>query len=379
MRTTETKMQRRLLLALCAAACAGMAHAQVEIPVGVFNATTGTYAYGGVPIHNGMKLALEEANKKGLPGGARLKILEGDTAGDKGQTINLVNQFVRRDHVLMLFGPTTSVEALAAAPVVNEMQVPMLTNASSNDVLTAGPWSFKIAASATSIMGYLADYAMKKLGARKVAIVFDQGNDGFIQQKNAFRDDVRKLGATVTGEEGIQASDSNFLALATKLASQDIDAVFMAAPAELAANFFIQLRQAGVPAKVRFLGPPTFASQGFIKTGGKAVEGTAVIADYSPASPNPLNNAFVQAYKARYGVLPDNWAAMGYSVGLVGAQAIRNAGPSPDRARVRAELAKLSGVPVVIGSGAWSLDLQRNPSYGGAVLMVKDGAFISAP
>jgi branched-chain amino acid transport system substrate-binding protein len=375
-------VRRQYLLAAAAALAAGGAGTAIaqanEIPVGVFNATTGTYAYGGVPIHNGMKLALEEANRKGFPGGAKLKLIEGDTAGDKGQTINLVNQFVRRDRVLMLFGPTTSVEALAAAPVVNELQVPMLTNASSNDVLKGGPWSFKIAASATSVMGYLADYGVKKLGARKIAIVFDQGNDGYVAQKNAFRDDLKKLGATVTGEEGIQASDSNFLALATKLASQDIDAVFLAAPAELSGNLIIQLRQAGIPSKVRFLGPPTLASQGFIKTGGKAVEGAVIVADYSPASPNPLNTSFVEAYKARYGTLPDNWAAMGYSAGLVGAQAIRNAGPNPDRAKVRTELAKLQAVPVVIGTGVWSLDGNRNPNYGGAVLVVKDGTFTSA-
>jgi len=359
------------------AASAALPAAAEDLPIGVFNATTGVYAFGGVPIQNGMKLALEEANQKGLPGGAKFRIVEADTAGDKAQTITLVNQFVRRDKVLMVLGPTTSVEATAGAPVANELQVPLLSTASSMEVLSPGPWSFKVGARATDVMGSLGKYAMEKLGVRRVAFVFDQGNDGFIAQKDALRDAMKSAGATIVSQEGIQASDSNFLALATKLADADIDAVFVAAPAELSGNLFLQLRQAGLSPKVKLLGPPTLASQGFIKTGGKAVEGAYVIADYAPGNAGAVGAAFADNYKARYKSEPDNWAAMGYSAGLIAVQAFRNAGPNPDRAKIRAELARSNKVPVVIGEGAWSLDAARNPNYGGAVLVVKNGAFAS--
>jgi branched-chain amino acid transport system substrate-binding protein len=372
--------RRHLLLGAIALAAAGAARAQpAELPVGVFNATTGVFAFGGVPIQNGARLALEEANRQGLPGGAKIRIIEADTAGDKGQTINLVNQFARRDKALLLLGPTTTLEATAGAPVANDLQIPMVSTASSVEVLASGPWGFKIGARAPDVMGFLGKYAMDKLAVRRVTFVFDQANEGYIAQKNALRDAMKAAGAVVVSEEGIQSSDSNFLALATKLAAQETDAIFIAAPGELSGNFFLQVRQAGVAPKVRFLGPPTLASQGFIKAGGKAVEGTYVIADYSAGNPSPLNTAFIAAYKAKYGSAPDNWAAMGYSAGLIGVQAIRNAGPNPDRAKVRAELAKLTKVPVVIGTGSWGLDADRNPSYGGAMLVVKDGAFATAP
>jgi len=155
--------------------------------------------------------------------------------------------------------------------------------------------------------------------------------------------------------------------------------VFIAAPAELSANFFIQLLQAGVNPKTRFMGPASLASPGFIKAGGKAVDGAYVVADYSASSTNPVNAAFTEAYKTRYGVAPDNWAAMGYSTALIGIQALRNAGPNPDREKIRAELAKSNKVPVVIGDGLWTLDAGRQPSYGAAILQVKGGTFVSAP
>jgi branched-chain amino acid transport system substrate-binding protein len=350
-----------------------------ELPVGIFNATTGTFAFGGVPIQNGMRLALEEANQKGLPGGAKIKILEGDTAADKAQAINLANQFGRRDRVLLMMGPTNSFEAIAAGPVANELQVPMFAIGSSNAILATGPWAFKVQAQAVDIMGILAKYVAEKSDIKKIALVFDQGSDGIIEQKNAFRDAVKAGGVAIVSENGILTSEPNFLALATKLASQDVDAIFVGAPPEITANLTIQLRQAGLPAKVRIVGPSALASQKYIKTGGGAVEGTIIIADYSANNSNPLNAAFVNAYKARYKETPDNWAAMGYTLAQIGVQAIRNAGPNPDRAKIRAELEKINNVPVVIGNGMWVKDKDRHPTYGGVMLTVKNGDLAILP
>jgi hypothetical protein len=70
---------------------------------------------------------------------------------------------------------------------------------------------------------------------------------------------------------------------------------------------------------------------------------------------------------------------MGYSTALIGLNAIRAAGANPTRDKIRAELAKSSKVPVVIGDGLWTLDQVRQPSYGAAILQVKGGAFVSAP
>jgi branched-chain amino acid transport system substrate-binding protein len=350
-----------------------------ELAVGVFNATTGTFAFGGVPIQNGMRLALEEANQKGLPGGNKIKIVEGDTAADKAQAIVLANQFGRRDRVLMIMGPTNSFEAIAAGPVVNELQVPMFAIGSSNALLAAGPWSFKVQAQAVDIMGFLAKYVAEKSGIKKIALVFDQGSDGIIEQKNAFRDAVKAGGVAIDSENGILTSEANFLALATKLASSDVDGIYVGAPPEITANLAIQLRQAGLPAKVRIVGPSSLASQKYMKTGGSAVEGSIIIADYSVNSTNPLNAAFVAAYKARYKETPDNWAAMGYTLAQIGVQAIRNAGPSPDRAKVRAELEKINNVPVVMGNGMWLKDKERHPTYGGVMLTVKGGELALLP
>jgi branched-chain amino acid transport system substrate-binding protein len=370
------KIHRRTAVAASLLAFSGVAFSQAkDVPIGVFNSMTGQYAFGGVPIQNAMKMALEEANAKGLPGGAKFKIYEADTAGEKGQIISLVNQFAKRDNVVMILGPTISADAIAGAPVANDLQVPMLAIGSSNAILATGPWAFKIQSFATDVMGHLGKLTVEKLGVKRISYIIDHSNDGYVTQRAALADYLQKAGVQVVSDERVLSSDSNFLAVATKVASQKADAIFIAAPAEVAANMIIQLRQAGVDPKTKFIGPSTLSSIGFIKTGGKAVEGTYVLSDYSPSNTMPQNTTFVKAYTARYKIAPDNWAAMGYALATVAVEAVRNAGPNPDRSKVRDELLKLKNVPVVIGDGIWNIDAKRQPSYGAALLVVKDGVF----
>lgn len=360
-------------LVLCSL-CASHTFAQ-EISVGVMNATTGGYAIAGVPMQNTIKMVLEDANQKGILGSMKIRIVEGDTAGEKGQTVNLMNQFAQRDKVMMIIGPTTSVEGVAAAAVSNDLKVPMLAGGTTELMLAAGPWSFKVQQSTVPPMTALAKYVAEKTAVKRVGLIFDQGNDAFVTQKNAFRDAAKAAGTVIVSEDAIQASDSNFLALATKLAGQNLDGVLIVAGSELTGNLAIQLRQAGLPAKVRFIGPSTMASLNVIKIAGRAVEGAYIVSDYSSGNPSAVNMNFVNAYKAKFNSLPDSFAALGYTQAQITVAAIKNAGPNPDRTKIRDALAKLTGVPVVLGNGTWDMNSSRQPSYGGILLTIENGKF----
>src|SRR6266536_3736556 len=95
------------------------ADANDAIKLGIMTPLTGTYAFGGVPIQNGIRLAIKHANDAGVLGNTKITYVEADTAGDKGQTITLVSKFAQSDNVLMILGPTTSLESTGGAPVAN--------------------------------------------------------------------------------------------------------------------------------------------------------------------------------------------------------------------------------------------------------------------
>ena len=368
---------RRTALAASAATLATRARAQAaDIPIGVPMALTGPYAFVGVPIRNGIVTALEQANAEGKLWG-KIRIIEADDNSDKGQAVTLTNRMATVDKVLMILGPTSSIEGTAAAPVANDLKVPMFTSAVSADVLKAGPWSFKVTSSPADIMAELGAYAAKTLAVKKAVFVFNRDNDGFVAQKNATRDVMKAAGVAVLGEEGILGSDTDFVALATKLADSGADCIFIASPAEQGANLLIQARQAGLPDSVKVIAPPSMASANFIKAGGKAVEGAVVVADYFEGSDTPLNKAFVATYRAKYKQAPDNWAAVGYALGSLAVDVLKAAGPGADRERVRVAFASIKDTPTVLGAGTYRFDENRAPHYGAAIITVKNGVFVA--
>jgi branched-chain amino acid transport system substrate-binding protein len=350
-----------------------------EIIVGVPAALTGPYAFVGNPVKNAIVLALEEANAAGALGTTKLKWIIEDDASEKGQAITLVNRMATRDKVLMILGPTSSIEDVAAAPVANDQQVAMLCPGVAPDITKAGKWSFKAAANPEVIMDELGKYIVDRLKPKTAVMVFSRDNDGQIRQKNVVRDYLKSKGVTIVAEEPLSSSETDFAALASKLASQKPDMVYYGLTAEQAANLIIQAKQAGLPDTVKPVAPPAVASTNFMKVGGKAVDGTILVADYFVGRPGPMNANFVAAYEKKYGSKPDNWAAVGYTIGTLAVHAIKTASPNPDRAKVRDALERTANFPVVLGNGSFTLDKDRNPTYGATVLLVKNGTFELAP
>jgi branched-chain amino acid transport system substrate-binding protein len=370
---------RSLLVSALAAVsmvAAGKVSAQ-EITLMSIAAMTGSAGFAGAPEQKGIRLAIEEANKNGYLGGARIKLIEGDYASDKAQAIDLANQAIKRDHVLLSLGPTTSPDGIAVGYVFNEAKTPMISFATSNQITTSGPWVFRIQQGGGETVPALAKYAYNKAQVHSVALIYDGANDGLIESKKMFGDAIKAEGGSVVADEAVSSKETNFLPLATKLAGMDLDGIYFSTYAEQAANIMIQLRQAGLPANVRFLGAQGVSTPRLMQIGGTAVEGTLVTGEYVPGLDSQLNKAFEAAYRARYNSDADFFAAIGYSMGLVALQAIKEAGPHADQQKVRDALDKIHDVPVVVGSGLWN-HKDRNGNYGAVVLTVKNGKFAVA-
>ncbi|MFT3721887.1 ABC transporter substrate-binding protein [Pseudorhodoferax sp.] len=349
-----------------------------DLPIVSIQAMTGPVAFAGTIFQQAIRMAVDEANAKGGIHGNRIALIERDNGSDKGQAINLANQAINRDRALLVLGPTTTADSLAVAPLFNDKRVPFLGLGGSDNILKAGPWSLKFR-QGTDVDGpILAKYVLEKTPARKVALVFDRSNDALIEFKNIFRDAFKAGGGTVVAEEAVVSSDSNFLPLVTKLKAMDIDAVYLTSYAEQSGNIVKQLRQAGLPEKVRILGSLAIASPKFIGVAGPAAEGVIAVSEYVPGMDRPLNKTFDAAYRARYKIEPDSYAAMGYSLAKVMLATLEEAGPDPTHEKVRDAYMRLKNVPVPVASGTWT-HADRHPHYGALVLTVKNGQFTVAP
>jgi len=89
----------------------------------------------------------------------------------------------------------------------------------------------------------------------------------------------------------------------------------------------------------------------------------------------------VRSFQKRYNAVPDQWNAVGYTIGRLYAQAIANVKAPLTRQTLLDSLVSLKNVPVVLGSGKsnFSFVADREPSYEPILITIKDGKFTPAP
>ncbi len=361
---------------LTAAAFAAMPAQAQEVKLGVVLSNTGTFAFVGAPVINAIKLAHEEMVAANYFGATKVTLMVEDNRSDKQEALTLISRMATRDNAVMVIGPVSTGEAMAAAPLAVDLKIPLFTTATAPDVLKPGNWIFKSTETAEQTMVPLGKFVAEKVKPKSCVYVFIRDNEGYVRQKDILRDTMKAAGVAVSSEESILAADSDFTALATKIAASKADCLYIGTPPEQGANIVIQARQAGMPANTVLVGNSGMGSARYLNAGGKVVEGTYLPAEFVPAGVNELGKAFIANYTKKYNTAPDSWAAVGYSMMLIAGNAIKAAGPNPTREAVREAMAKTKDLPVVIGQGKFSIDENRIPSFGAVVLQIKDGKWI---
>ncbi len=366
-----------LLSASGLAVLATVSQAQ-EVKLGVVMSNTGTYAFVGTPVINAVRMAFDEMQASNYFGATKVTLMVEDNRSNTQEALALITRMATRDNAVMVIGPVATGEAMAAAPVANELKIPIFTTATSPNVLKPGPWVFKVTETPDQYMSLLGDYVAQRRKPKACFTVTIRDNEGYITQHNAYRDTIKKGGVGIAAEESILSTDTDFTALGTKIAAAKADCLFLSTPPEQGANIILQARQAGMAANTLLVGNTGMASANFVKAGGSAVEGTIFTAESVPTGVNDLAKTFIANYTKRYNVAPDSWAMVGYSMGLIAGNAIKAAGPNPTRDKVREAMLATKNLPVVIGRGTWSITdpATRIPSFGYAVMKIQGGKFV---
>lgn len=363
-------------------AAAAMTPSQAaEFKILALGSLTGPAAFVGVPVANGIRLAVEEINNTNFLGeGNTLSVEFQDDATDRNQALSVINTKIRSDDgILAILGPTTTDVALTTGGLVNEIGIVSFASTSGVGILGSGPYSFIGVEPAVINLPLLVDFAAKKFGMKKCAIISADNNDVHVRNAAVFVEQFEAHGAEVVDHIKVKLADSDFSAAATRVVSRDPDCVAVASHAVASANMVLQLRQAGLPKDVPIFGTVAAASSDFAKTLGKQ-EGDNVyfIGEWVPGGSDDETRSYSERYQAAYGNTLDNWSPMGYTFTYVLATAIRNAGENPTRESIRDALARTTDVPVIIGSKTFSIDGERLPRYGSLVLTLKEGEFAPA-
>jgi branched-chain amino acid transport system substrate-binding protein len=326
-----------------------------DIVVGFYGSLTGDGASFGQSSREGAELAVEEVNNAGgLLSGRRIRMLVEDDQSRPEEASNAVTKLVTQDRVVAVIGEVASRRTLAAAPVAQRYQVPLITPASTNEKVTAvGDYIFRVCFIDPFQGEVLAKFAYTDLKARRVAILTDIQQDYSVGLTAAVSAQFKKAGGTVLPPVSYSSGDADFRAVLTQVRSQKPDAIFATGYYPEAAIIVRQARELGL--NVPILGGDGWVGDS-LKNGREALRNTYISNHYSGDNPDPVVQNFVKAYRAKFNKEPDSIAALGYDSIKVLADAITRAG-STEGARVRDMLAS-ADVPGV--TGRLKMNAQRN-------------------
>jgi branched-chain amino acid transport system substrate-binding protein len=357
-----------IILSSCASSRAGDAAAS-EIVIGEFGSLTGSTATFGISTKNGIDLAIEQINKSsGVLGKPVRVIVEDDqTKPEEAQTV--VTKLINKDHVLAVLGEVASSRTLAAAPVAQQAGIPLISPSSTNPKVTqVGDYVFRVCFIDPFQGLVMAKFATNTLKVKNVAVLRDIKNDYSVGLADVFIENFKKMGGVIIGDQSYSEGDTDFSAQLTSLQALHPQAIFVPGYYSEVGLIARQAKKLGV--NVPLLGGDGWDSPKLTEIGGNAINGSYYSNHFSVEDPSPAIQKFVSDYKARYGVVPDGLAGLGYDAANILFDAMKRAN-STDPAKVRDALAQTKDFPAV--SGNVTIDKDRNAVKSAVVLEVKDG------
>jgi branched-chain amino acid transport system substrate-binding protein len=333
---------------------------------------TGTARLFGIAQRSGIKLAQDEINASHLLGSVRLEVIVDDDGSDREQASAVFHRFIENSHVLAIIGPTLSDTALSVDPLAQQAGVPVLaiSNAASG-LNQIGNFIFRESLSEIQLTPQIISTIRSRMKVHSAALLSSE-TDPNRSGSHGFKAALQNSGVRITTEQTFSKDQSDFSPQLEEIAMTRPDAVFVTAPSSAAATILIQARQHGLD-KTPIVGSNAFNSDAVLRTAGDAAEGLIVGSAWSADKPSPRNQQFIQSYRARYGVDPDQIAAQAYTGVYILAAALKNASTASDPHALRDALEHLKGLDTPLGT--FSFNDAHDPDYPALVQVVHLGHF----
>ena len=363
------KLPARFLLALAAATAA--LTAQETIKIGEYASLTGKEASFGQQSHKGLTLAIEEINAAGGALGRKLELFTEDNQTKPGESATAAKKLISRNKVVALIGEVASGRSLEAAPIAQAAKIPMIAPAATNPKVTqTGNYIFRVCFIDPFQGTVMAKFAQNDLKAKRVAILSSVSNAYSVGLAKFFKETFVANGGFVVSEKNFSEGDKDFRAQLTAVKAAGVDAIFVPSYYTEAALIARQARDLGLT--VPLFGGDGWVADQLLEIGGDALNGCYYSTHFSPENQDPVVQAFVKKFKARWGANenPDAFAALGYDAAFVLVDAIKRAGTT-DGPKLRDALAATKNFAGV--TGVTNIDANRDASKPAAIIAIKGG------
>lgn len=373
--TRRTLLQSGTAALVLASAGRALAQEPTGEPIflGVSGPLTGPNAQYGAQWKQGFDLALDQINGSGGIKGRPLRYIFEDTQSDPKQTVAVAQKFVADKRIVAELGDFSSPASMAASPIYQRAGLLQfgLTN-SHPDFTKTGDFIWSNSVSQAEEQPLNAAFAVKRLGFKRIAILH-LNTDWGRTSKDHFAAAAKELGAEIVATEGYLPEEKDFRSTLVRVRDANPNGIFLESYYADAALIARQARQTGLT--VPIAAASSIYSPKFVELGGDAAEGVFTSSRFFPEDPRPEVQAFVSAFKAKYGKEPDAFNSYAYDTMILFGQVLRET-PNLERKTIRDTLAKVKDVPsVVYGKATFDTQSRRVQGARSAELVVKGGRF----
>jgi branched-chain amino acid transport system substrate-binding protein len=315
----------------------------VHIPVVM--SLTGAAGLPGSALAAGMQFAVTQLNQQKFLGKTKVVLDVNDDQTDVNRATQLVTSVVN-SHPPGFLGPGVSALALTTAPIAENAKIPYIAteavNSGLNPLLVRGDYIYRLTPPEYGYQTIVVNY-LKKKGIKSAMLLYISQGAAQEQWAAATMPPLLKgAGINLTDTVPFSQTQTDFSALATRIAQENPDAVGIASFSSQNPTLFTQIRQAGY--KGLLFGEGSLGGNSLVAAGDNA-NGAVWASDYAPFMKAKSTVAFTKAWeKANNGTAPVNFDAEGYDGAKFLIEAIKKAN-SIDPAKVDAALEALTKVP----------------------------------
>jgi branched-chain amino acid transport system substrate-binding protein len=317
------------------------------IRVGLVDELTGPQAEAGVLTMKGTRLAIDEINAAGGVMGRHIELVVEDNASTNPGTVLAYSKLIGQGNISAVIGPLRSTQVQAASPTIAAAKVPAFIGGSDPSLTRVNnPWIFRIRPNDLFSSKVMAEYAVKVLKGKKIAIIHSTDTFGS-GGKNALVEALKALGAEPVTIQGYTNNSQDFTAivLAIKKSGADVLTSYMTNAPDVGI-FAKQLRQLGL--NQPWIGSASLATDTALKLAGEALWGTFTVSDFVIEA-NDESKAYAKKFRAAHGAEPDLFSAWAYGAVYLIKHAIETA-KSTDAEAMRKALLATRGFKGVEGT-----------------------------
>ena len=305
--------------------------AEMVVKIGHVGPTSGQIAHLGKDNENGARLAIEEANAKGMMiDGKKVKfeLLAEDDAAD-GKQATQVAQKLMDAKVVGVIGHLNSGTSIPASAIYNTAGVAQISPSATNPKLTNQGFKgvFRMVANDVAQGTAIGNFAVKGMNGKKIAIIDDKTAYG-VGLADETEKAVKAAGSAIVIREALaNEKEQDFKGVLTKVKAKNPDVIVFGGMDAQAGPMLKQMKALGIKAK--FISGDGSQSAELIKLGGDASEGAYATTAGLPKEKMPQGAAFYDKFKAKFNADVQVYAPFVYDATNVLIAAIGKVGTDP--------------------------------------------------